>query len=263
MASAATEAAKSALSGYKALGSNTALESANKQYDVGGSQTRLSALKGIVGNLQSSVEAVDPSVTGRTSGTFTTEGQRQALVSKERAPILGDLNKQQSAYTSEQGDLTQKQTLAGQMASALINDDKSKYQRLLDQYNRSAAEDTAAEQRRQAELQQQQWEKQFAESQRQYNETLANSKAQAAAARAVSSSSSAQPSVQEKVRAMLDASVGDDGKVSPAKWRQLAAYAYDNGLKFGGNDGFASKFWQYANERNWKDYQLGYDKYMK
>lgn len=199
MASAATEAAKSSLQNYQALGSDTAMEQANQKYDTAGSQTRLSALKGIVGNLQSSVEAVDPSVTGRTSGTFTTEGQRQALVSKERAPILGDLNKQQQAYTGEQQDYTQKQTLASQMASALLSDDKSKYQRLLDQYNSSTAQDTADEQRRQADQQAQQWQQQFNESQRQYNETLANSKAQSAASRASDTASASNvPHAQQR-----------------------------------------------------------------
>lgn len=166
--SAATDAAKASLQGYQALGSDVALNNANQQYGVGESQTRLSALKGLVGNLQSSVEAVDPSVTGRTTGTFTTEGQRQALVSKEQAPILGNLSKQQGALTSEQGDLTQKQTLASQMASALISDDRQKYQRLLDQYNASAAEDAAAEQRRQAEVQ-------LAEQRRQFDISAAQS----------------------------------------------------------------------------------------
>lgn len=168
--SAATDAAKSALTGYQSLGSDQAMQQANTQYDVGGSQTRLSALKGIVGNLQSSVEAVDPSVTGRTSGTFTTEGQRSALVSKEQAPILTNLNKQQGALTSEQGDLTQKQTLASQMASALLSDDKQKYQRLLDQYNASTAQDAADEQKRQ-------YEANLAEQKRQFDISAAAPKA--------------------------------------------------------------------------------------
>lgn len=143
--SAATVAAKSAVDNYQALGSNDALNTADTQYGVNDSSARLSALKGIVSGLQSSVEAVDPSVTGRTSGTFTTEGQRSALVSKEQAPIVSNLNQQQTAETAQEGDLTQKQTLASQMATALLNDDKAKYQRLLDSYNASTAQDAATE----------------------------------------------------------------------------------------------------------------------
>jgi len=215
--SAATDAAKSALSSYQAVGSDTALKQANDQYDVGGSQTRLSALKGIVGNLQSSVEAVDPSVTGRTSGTFTTEGQRQALVNKERAPIMGDLNKQQGALTSEQGDLTQKQTLASQMASALLGDDKAKYQRLLDQYNQSSAEDATAEQKRQADERSRQWAQEFAETQRKFEIGRADAKA--------SSTTKAPSAGQSKVSA-VQSLIGDiqdnvaDFRSKPKGWTE-------------------------------------------
>jgi len=215
MASAATQAAQSAVQGYQSLGSDVALQKSNDQYGVGDSQTRLSALKGIVGNLQSSVEAVDPSVTGRTSGTFTTEGQRQALVSKEQAPILGSLNKQQGALTSEQGDLTQKQGLASQMASALLGDDKQKYQRLLDTYNQSAAQDTADEQRRQADQQSQQWAQQFAESQRQFNQTLAANKASSAAK---SSAAGGQQQIISQLNSALSNAAGRDGYVSPQSY---------------------------------------------
>lgn len=173
--SVATDEARKSLQAFTPVDSTTALNTANQTYDVGGSQTRLSALKGLVGNLQSSVEAVDPSVTGRTSGTFTTEGQRQALVSKERAPVLSDLSKQQGAYSNEQGTLNQKQGLASQMAAALLSDDKTKYQRLLDQYNMSTAQDTADEQKTQHDAA-------LAEQKRQFDLQLAQPKAGQAAA---------------------------------------------------------------------------------
>lgn len=178
MPSPATAAAQSALAAYNPLGSNDALTKSNDQYGVGEANTRLSALKSIVGNLQSSVESVDPSVTGRTSGTFTTEGQRQALVSKEQAPILGNLGKQQAAETAQQGDVTQKQGLAQSMATALLNDDKAKYQRLLDVYNQNTAQDQAAEAKAQAD-------RAFAEQQRQFN--VSQAAAAAAAAKSASS----------------------------------------------------------------------------
>jgi hypothetical protein len=183
----ATDAAKSALQSYQSLGSDQAMQQADAKYGVGDSQTRLSALKGIVGNLQSQVEAVDPSVTGRTSGTFTTEGQRQALVAKESAPILGNLGKQQSALTSEQQDLTSKQGLASAMASALLSDDKARYQRLLDQYNAATAEDSAVEQKRQFEVTK-------AEQARQFNVQAAQSAKNAAKS---ATGSSSTPSVSQ------------------------------------------------------------------
>lgn len=122
---------------------------AQDQYDIPGFTSRLSNLRGLVGNLQSSVEAVDPSVTGRTAGTFTTEGQRQALVSKEQAPILGNLSKQQGALGQEQEAYNTASGLASQLASAKINEDQTTYQRLLDQYNTAKAVEAAAEEKRQ------------------------------------------------------------------------------------------------------------------
>jgi len=90
---------------------------------------------------------------------------------------------------------------------------------------------------------------------------------QAAADRAASARASAASApannVAENIRAMLDSRTGDDGKVSPTTWRQVAAYAYDNGIKFGGDQGFASKYWQYVNPKYGKEYQQGYEKYMK
>lgn len=72
---------------------------------------------------------------------------------------------------------------------------------------------------------------------------------QAAASRAAS-----QVNVFDTIESMLQNSMGSDRKVSPAAWEQAAAYASRNGLKFQGSDGFASKFWQYANGNHWQDY---------
>lgn len=234
--STATDAAKSALTGYQSLDSTTAMNNANTQYDVGGSQTRLSALKGLVGNLQSSVEAVDPSVTGRTTGTFTTEGQRQALVSKERAPILTDLNKQQSAYSDEQGTLNQKQTLSAQMASALLSDDKAKYQRLLDQYNASTAQDAADEQKRQ-------YNETMAENKRQYDLTAAAAAKTAAAGKAPSSGQ-VQSSAISALSGSLKNAAGRDGYVSPQTYAAAKRDWIDQGYS---SAAFDSTFAAYRN----------------
>lgn len=147
---------------------------ANTQYDVTGGQQRASSLKGLVGNLQSSLDAVDPSVTGRTTGNFTTEGQRSALVNREQQPILGNLSKTQSNLGTEESNLSTSQGLASQLASAMISQDQTKYQSLLDQYNAAVAAEAAAEQKRQ-------YEADMAEKQREYNESLAASNAAAKA----------------------------------------------------------------------------------
>ena len=68
--------------------------------------------------------------------------------------------------------------------------------------------------------------------------------------------------VDSTVRAMLESEMGRDQKVSPATWRRAASYAAAHGIRFGGANGFASRFWNYANDNHWRDYKLGYDQYM-
>jgi len=220
-------AAYQSLTAFKPRTSTDVQGEADAKYDVAGSQTRLSSLRGLVGNLQSSVEAVDPSVTGRTSGTFTTEGQRQALVSKERAPILGDLSKQQGYASEAQQTLNTSQNLASQMASALLSDDKQTYQRLLDQYNAATAAEQAAEAKRQ-------WEAAQAEQKRQFD-------AQVAESRRASGSGGAGG---YDVSSLLQGLQGEKKFIGNDDFRGRLAYEAKKGnknaalaLKYVGNDG--------------------------
>lgn len=127
------------------------MKEAEAKYDIPGFTDRLSRLRSLVGNLTSSVEQVDPSVTGRTSGSLTTEAQRSALVNRERAPILGDLSKQQGALGREQEGFSLASSLADKYGSGLIQEDERSYQSLLDQYNAAQAAEQAAEAKRQFE----------------------------------------------------------------------------------------------------------------
>jgi len=205
--SPSTQAALSSVQNYKQLDPTAAQTQADTTYDVGGNKTRLSALQGLVGNLQSSVEAVDPSVTGRTSGTFTTEGQRSALVSKERAPILSDLGKQQTAASGAQSALTNSQTLASGMASALLSGDKAKYQQLLDTYNASTAQDKEAQAKAEAD-------RAYQENQRQFN----ISAAQSAASKSTSSSDKKVSAIQSLNSDIL--SNVSDFRNKPSGWTE-------------------------------------------
>lgn len=137
---------------------------ANSQYDIPGYTTRLSKLRGLVGNLTSSIDSVDPSVTGRTSGSFVTEGQRQALVNKERAPLLTNLGTEQNALGQEQTGYNTALTSANSLASAMMSQDQNKYQSLLDQYNAATAAEKDAESKRQ-------FDATMAENARQFNST--------------------------------------------------------------------------------------------
>ena len=84
--------------------------------------------------------------------------------------------------------------------------------------------------------------------------------ASAAATRAATAS--AQPSADAQIRALLMGAADKGGNVSDSVWASAAAMAYDNGIKFGGKNGFASRYWQFADDSNWKKYKLGYDRYM-
>lgn len=200
--------------------------SANTQYDVGGGQQRVSALNGQVGNLQSSLDAVDPSVTGRTSGTFTTEAQRSALVGREQAPIATNLSRTQSNLGTQQQNLSTSQGLASQLASAMIGQDQTKYQGLLDQYNAAKAAEAAAEAQRE-------WEAQQAEASRQFNvgeaNKLAMSKAASGAGGAGSynlggglgASASSAPSVTQRSDKGFNFTDASGHAISAAKYASL------------------------------------------
>jgi hypothetical protein len=151
-----------ALSGYKAPDASSVLTQADNQAGVGAAQSRVSDLQGSVKNLQSSLDAVDPSVTGRTTGTFTTDAQRGALVNKEAAPIQQSLTAANGNLGTATGQLQTSQGNANTMATAILGQNKDQYQQLLDQYNAASASEKQAE------------------SVRQFNETLAQQKLQAA-----------------------------------------------------------------------------------
>lgn len=126
-------------------------QEADQKYDVGGISSRLSSMRTLVGNLENSIENVDPSVRGRSAGGFVTEGQNQALINRERTPLLGSLSKQQSAMGDTQQQFSLASTLAGQLAQNMRSDDETGYQRMLDQYNAALAQEQAAEAKRQYE----------------------------------------------------------------------------------------------------------------
>lgn len=156
--------AYTALSSYKAPDAGSVLTQAQGQAGLPAAQQRVSDLQGSVKNLQSSLDAVDPSVTGRTSGTFTTEGQRSALVNKEQAPIQTNLTSASGDLNTATGNLNTANANANTYASAILGQNQQQYQQLLDQYNAAAAEEKQQE------------------TVREYNATLADQQAQEAAA---------------------------------------------------------------------------------
>lgn len=78
---------------------------------------------------------------------------------------------------------------------------------------------------------------------------------QNAADRAASAAQSAAetPSLNSQLTAFLVQN-SVKGKVNPAVWASAARMAHDNGINFDGKNGFASQYWQYADNKNWKKY---------
>lgn len=66
----------------------------------------------------------------------------------------------------------------------------------------------------------------------------------------------------EAARAFLLQNSDAKGKVNPSVWAAAVDMASKGGMGFGGGDGFASTFWSYANDKDWKKYKLGYEKYL-
>lgn len=147
------------------------INKANDQYGITGLNQGVQNLQSLVGNLTNAAAAVAPSVAGLTSGTFTTQAQRDALTAKRQAPIVANLGQQQQALGQQQTAQGNAESMANQMASGLMNQDQQKYQSLLDQYNAANAADqfhqtqaAAAQQAKAAQaLQQQQLTEQIRE----------------------------------------------------------------------------------------------------
>lgn len=75
-------------------------------------QQRLTGLRGAISNTENLLRNVDPSVTGRTAGTFTTEAQRQKIVAQERAPISDQFREQSRALEGETANVADLSTRA-------------------------------------------------------------------------------------------------------------------------------------------------------
>ncbi len=70
------------------------------------------------------------------------------------------------------------------------------------------------------------------------------------------------PSQNAQIRAYLDQYVDPKtGKVPVAVWQNAVRRAHEGGLGFAGANGFANTFWNYADDKNWKAYKNGYDKW--
>jgi hypothetical protein len=123
---------------------NDVLSQADAKYGIPELQGRVSDLQGLTNNLTNSIAAVDPSVTGRTSGSLVTEAQRSALVNRERQPLLDSFNKTSADLGGERNNLTLAHQLAGSYADSMMREGATKYSNLWNNYqNALTGEQTA------------------------------------------------------------------------------------------------------------------------
>jgi len=124
-------------------------------------QQRQVGLRSAIGNTENLIRGVDPSVTGRTSGSLVTEAQKQRLVSLERQPLDETFRTQSQALQGEETNLANLERNALTEAQlAMSADDQQQnnlqgiysmlYQREADERARQERE---AEARRQAQAQ--------------------------------------------------------------------------------------------------------------
>lgn len=225
-----------ALQAYQPPSSADVLTQAESQYGVPQLQTQVNNLRTLTGNLTNSIAAVDPSVTGRTAGTLTTEAQRSALVNREQAPIVSQLGTATTGLNDANQQYATAETNAKDKATATNADNQAKRQALLDTYNiANAREAAAAAAKQQADAQ--------AEAVREYNQSRADANANNSANRAASSGGKA-PSAQDTKTAVANHVVsqfnslkGKDGKVSEETW----ANALNDWTATGGT---VRQFWQ-------------------
>lgn len=116
---------------------------------VGDVRGRVSTLRTTLLNTENALNAVDPSVTGRTAGTLTTEAQRQRIVNLERAPIVGQYGQQQGALSNENATLADLMGQAGQTSQLAYQGEQQKLSNAKDIYSTMVQKE--AEARRQAE----------------------------------------------------------------------------------------------------------------
>jgi len=187
--------------------STDALNSALSQFGVPEIRNTVSGLRTAVTNTSNALNAVDPSVTGRTQGSLVTEAQREKQVANERAPIAGQLSDQTHALDQGQQDLTTALGQATTSATNKVNDYNAGRSNLESEYGMAykTEQDKAA-----AQLAAQQ----EAEKVREFNVGQSTKAAAPAQIKQQDMATSAQN---------LQSKVGKDGHVSQETWNRAMA----------------------------------------
>jgi hypothetical protein len=239
------------LNGFQMPDSQTVLGQAQTKYGVADLATKVGGLRALTSNLTNAIAAVDPSVTGRTSGTLTTEGQRSSLVARERAPVVQQLGTANDALGLAKDESTNAENKSRDEANMIIRDNETKYSRLKDTYDLANSRETAAAQAA-SESQ--------ARAQAQANADREFAAAQQAAKSKGGSAKAASPAetklaVAQHVGSSLAANTGKDGKVSNETWAAALNDAVSAGFT---PREFWQKYGQYVNGKYGSSY-AGYN----
>lgn len=127
------------------------MSEALKEYGVPEIRSNVANLRTTIANTENALNAVDPSVTGRTSRSLVTEAQRSRIVNNERAPIAEQLSGQGRALSTESANLTEQQRAAETLAQGRINDYTTGRTALQSQYNDALARENEARRRAEAD----------------------------------------------------------------------------------------------------------------
>lgn len=111
------------------------LSQAEGKYNVGQSRQRLVGLRSAIMGTEGALNAVDPSVTGRTSNSLVTEAQRSKMVANERAPIAEQYSQQQGALGNENSNYSDLQGQASKEAQLRLTGDDTKRSALQSLYD--------------------------------------------------------------------------------------------------------------------------------
>lgn len=208
--------------------STDALNTALGQYGVPEIRNTVSGLRTTIANTTNALNAVDPSVTGRTGGSLVTEAQRAAIVNNERAPIAQNLTDETGALSQNQQDLTDALGAATTDATNKVNDYNAGRANLESEYQDAdkSEQDAAANQ--------------LAEQQ------LAASATKAAAVPAATTAAATKAAAVGHITQQLDSLKGGDGKVSEETWNGALNDAVAAGFT---PEQFWQQYGQYVNKQ--------------
>lgn len=125
------------------------LNEAMGKYGVPELRNRVAGLRTTLTNTESALNAVDPSVTGRTQGSLVTEAQRTKQVANEQAPIAERYGSLSRSLGDATASLSDQERAAQMLAQGQLNDYESGRQALAGRYDLALGRE--AEQRRRLE----------------------------------------------------------------------------------------------------------------